>query len=119
MHRLKATERTWRARILGDDLAQHDRAVARSQKQLEELEAAFHAYRDVRRLEVVTPFAGLFDPFSTVQEGEAAARELASPSHRGLFWCFSYQASLLAWAEALIEVYKGTIKVEKKRRSPR
>lgn len=119
IHRLKSTERTFRIRIHNEDLAAYERAVARSQAQLEELEKAFEAYRNVKRLEVVTPFASLFDPFAALGENGVAGRDLTAPSHRGLYWAFSYQASLLAWSEGLIEVFRETMKIEKKRRKPR
>ncbi|ORY69419.1 hypothetical protein BCR35DRAFT_307980 [Leucosporidium creatinivorum] len=119
IHRLKSTERTFRIRIHNEDLAAYERAVARSQAQLEDLEQAFEAYRNVKRLEVVTPFASLFDPFAALGENGVVGRDFAAPSHRGLYWAFSYQASLLAWSEGLMEVFRATIQVEKKRRKPR
>lgn len=85
---------------------------------LQELETALEIYRETKRLEVVKPFAELFDPFSPKdRNGEGIA--LKDPSHRGLYWAFSFQFSLMGWSDALLEVLKETINVERKRKRPR
>lgn len=114
IHRLKSAEKTWKNFFFGEDEAEHSAFVAESEKIIAEVEAALESYRDVKRLDVLKPFASLFDPM-------AAKDRLAyqSPSHRGLFWGMSYQFSLNGWAEALISVLKETATIEKKRIRPR
>lgn len=92
IYRLKSKESLWRfltRRNRGD--ADEERDIAKSQEQLAQLEEALNAYRDVKRLEVITPFASLFDPFAHPKSEDG--KQLASPSHRGLFWAMSYQVS--------------------------
>lgn len=79
-----------------------------------ELETAINYYRDTKRLDVVKPFASLFDPFAPRDR-----ETFQSPSHRGLFWAFSLQFSLLAWSDSLLELCQGVTALEKKRRRMR
>ena len=111
IHRLKFS---WRAVFYDDEIA-HDIAVAVNAACLEDLERVMTEYRDVRWLDVVRPFASLFD--SSTPEDQFSL--LKTPSHRGLFWAFSYQFSSMRWGEAVLEVAKETFRVEKKRRRPR
>lgn len=70
-------------------------------------------YKLSKRLDVVRPFAGLFDP------NVAKDKTLGAPSHRGLYWSFSYEYSLMGFAEALLAIAKETHQVQTKRRRPR
>lgn len=113
IHRLKWTEKSWRAYFI-DDTEEHNKFIAESEKVLQEVEVALEAYREVKRLEVLTPFASLFDP--------NAAKDrvtYSSPSHRGMFWCMQFQYSLLGWSEAFHAVLKETTTIDKKRRKAR
>ncbi|KAM0749705.1 hypothetical protein T439DRAFT_326581 [Meredithblackwellia eburnea MCA 4105] len=96
---------------------EHKQAVKDTEAMLQELEKALATYRDETRLDVVRPFACLFDPVNADSVG--AEDKLEAPSHRGLFWAFSYQFSLLGWSTALVEVFKETAAIEKKRKRPR
>lgn len=102
-HRLKTYEVT----------AEYDQHVTHTQKLVSAVARALEDYRAVKRLTVVTPFARLFDPM--------APRDVAllAPSHRGLFWAFSYQFSLIGWAEAFLVLFQSVALLEKKRRHRR
>lgn len=113
IHSLKSSDRPW-AFWATEDPTLHASRVAASAASLASLEKALEEYRDTKRLDVVRPFASLFDPAAPRERWEAVA-----PSHRGLFWAFSYQFSLMGWAEALADVAKETYGVEEKRRRPR
>ncbi|GAA6020046.1 hypothetical protein JCM10207_006768 [Rhodosporidiobolus poonsookiae] len=117
IHRFKSFENTWGA-IFRYDPKLVDKRIDESRKRLEKLKAAYELYRDVQRLDVVRPFGRLFDPFGHGPEGEAED-ELKTPSHRGLFWAFAYQHSLIVWSEALIDLFETMVKIEEKRRRPR
>ncbi|GAA6024554.1 hypothetical protein JCM11491_000604 [Sporobolomyces phaffii] len=127
VHRIKSTENTWSYVFhASDDVV--DRQVAASERQLAALRLALDAYRTEQRLDVVRPFAKLFDPYgggggsAAAPAGEldgSGSSSFETPSHRGLFWAFSYQASLLGWTEALVDVYEAVLRIEKKRRRPR
>lgn len=114
IHRLKSSEKTWKA-VFHEDIDEYNSSVAENAACLEDLERAMAEYREVRRLDVVRPFASLFDPSAP----KDPLSLLKTPSHRGLFWAFSYQFSLMKWGEAVLEVAKETFRVEKKRRRPR
>ncbi|GJN90426.1 hypothetical protein Rhopal_003437-T1 [Rhodotorula paludigena] len=119
IHRFKSLDDTYRAffRPNSDEI---DRLIATSKTQLDELKRVLAEYRDTRRLEVVKPFAKLFDPYgSDGRASEVDDEDLQSPpSHRGLFWAFQYQHSLLGWGEALVELFETVLKLETKRRRP-
>ncbi|GAA5852185.1 hypothetical protein JCM8547_006692 [Rhodosporidiobolus lusitaniae] len=115
VHRLKSLESTWAATFRYDDKAVEE-LVAKSRAQLDELKAAYKAYRDLKRLDVIRPFNKLFDPYGAgIDEDE----QLHAPSHRGLFWAMSYQNSLMGWGEALIDLSETVLSIETKRRRPR
>ncbi|GAA5957141.1 hypothetical protein JCM21900_003109 [Sporobolomyces salmonicolor] len=118
VHRLKSREQTWPAFLCRFDRAAHEAAVKKSEAQLRELRAALDAYRDEKRLDVIRPFARLFDPYGmgAPREGEELQ---APPSHRGLYWAFSYQSSLIGWTEALVDLFEEALKIEKKRKKAR
>lgn len=119
IHRFKSLDDTWRAlvRYNADEV---EKLVKVSRSQLDELKAALARYRDDKRLEVVRPFARLFDPYGVDARGEPSEDEMQSqPSHRGLFWAFQYEHALLGWGEALVELFETVLKVETKRRRPR
>ncbi|GAA5921957.1 hypothetical protein JCM1841_005015 [Sporobolomyces salmonicolor] len=118
VHRLKSREKTWPAFVCRFDPAAHEAAVKKSEAQLRELRAALDAYRDEKRLDVIRPFARLFDPYGAgaPREGEELQ---APPSHRGLYWAFSYQSSLIGWTEALVDLFEEALQIEKKRKKAR
>ncbi|GAA5852458.1 hypothetical protein JCM9279_003454 [Rhodotorula babjevae] len=119
IHRFKSLDDTWRALVRYDD-DEVEKLVKASRSQLDELKAALVLYRDDKRLEVVRPFARLFDPFGAEVRGEVGDDEMKSqPSHRGLFWAFQYEHALLGWGEALVDLFETVLKVESKRRRPR
>ncbi|SCZ92065.1 BZ3500_MvSof-1268-A1-R1_Chr5-3g08313 [Microbotryum saponariae] len=87
---------------------------------IERVEMAHSHYRDVRRLDVIRPFAGLFDPISHLgPDGTIADDTFQAPSHRGLFWALSYQFSLISWGEALLDLSKECHTIGKKRQTVR
>ncbi|GAA5894372.1 hypothetical protein JCM6882_007642 [Rhodosporidiobolus microsporus] len=116
IHRFKSFENTWGSIVRYDDKAVEE-LVKKSQAQLDELKAAHEAYRDQKRLDVIRPFSKLFDPYGANEGGEE--QQLEAPSHRGLFWAFAYEHSLIGWSEALIELFETVVKLETKRRRPR
>ncbi|GAA5882877.1 hypothetical protein JCM16303_006623 [Sporobolomyces ruberrimus] len=121
IHRIKATENTWSYLFHPDD-SLVDEQIKTSEAQLEQLKAALGRYRDEKRLDVIRPFAKLFDPYGSGLEPPdplEGGENFQTPSHRGLFWAFSYQSSLLSWSEALVDVYESVLRIEKKRRRPR
>ncbi|BGP41609.1 hypothetical protein JCM10449v2_005600 [Rhodotorula kratochvilovae] len=119
LHRFKSLDDTYRA-LLRYNHDEVEKLVETSRAQLAELKAALDIYRDDKRLEVVRPFARLFDPFGAEARGELADEEMQSqPSHRGVFWAFQYQHALIGWGEALVELFETVLKVETKRRRPR
>lgn len=95
-----------------------EQLVIESRSQLDELSTALADFRDIRRLDVVKPFAKLFDPYG-LDPSQDDGEELQAPSHRGLFWAFQLQHALIGWSEALIDVFETTLKIESKRRRPR
>ena len=117
-HRIKSTENTWSYLFRSDDAAT-DELIRKSEVQLEELRSALKAYRNEKRLDVIRPFAKLFDPYGSELDPELHAADFQTPSHRGLFWAFSYQSTMLGWSEALIDVFESVLRIEKKRRRPR
>lgn len=119
IHRFKSLDDTWRALVRYND-DEVEKLVKASRSQLDELKAALALYRDDKRLEVVRPFARLFDPFGAEVRGEVGEDEMKSqPSHRGLFWAFQYEHALLGWGEALVDLFETVLKVESKRRRPK
>ncbi|GAA6054703.1 hypothetical protein JCM3770_000038, partial [Rhodotorula araucariae] len=120
LHRFKSLDDTYRAlfRYNHDEV---EKLVGTSRAQLAALKAALAAYRDDKRLEVVRPFARLFDPFGAEARGELTRDDemQSQPSHRGLFWAFQYEHALIGWGEALVELFETVLKVETKRRRPR
>ena len=94
--------------------ADHQADVRATKVLRAELAAALALYRDDRRLDVVRPFAHLFDP--TVG---SEFDKMQAPSHRGIFWAFSYQFSVLGWADALLTAFDEVARVEEKRRKPK
>ena len=100
--------------MFSENTEEYEKNTKLSRDILKKLELAIETYRTIRRLDVVKPFASLFDPTAARDD-----RFEQPPSHRGLFWAFSYQFSLLGWSDALLDVFKETVKVEKKRRRPR
>ncbi|GAA5833075.1 hypothetical protein JCM11251_006506 [Rhodosporidiobolus azoricus] len=116
IHRFKSFESTWDSVARYDDKAV-ETLVKKSQAQLDELKAAHEAYRDQKRLDVIRPFSKLFDPYGANTNAED--EQLDAPSHRGLFWAFAYEHSLIGWSEALIELFETVVKLESKRRRPR
>ncbi|KAI5478848.1 hypothetical protein MNV49_004580 [Pseudohyphozyma bogoriensis] len=113
IHRLKSSESTWAA-VFHEDVAAYEKRTKVTKDILERLEKEMEAYRHVKRLDVIRPFASLFDPTAPIDR-----ETFRSPSHRGLFWALSFQFSLMGWGLAVVEVYKETMAVEKKRRRPR
>lgn len=120
----------------------YDAQVMVSGEMVRELEKVLNEYRDVQRLDVIKPFASLFDP-STPH-----ADKLKAPSHRGLYWyvtltpfdslcivfssmsltnltdtsirrAFSYQNALMGFSETLLDLLRETVQVEKKRKTAR
>ncbi|SCV72848.1 BQ2448_4385 [Microbotryum intermedium] len=87
---------------------------------IERVEKAHNLYRDVRRLDVIRPFARLFDPISHLgPDGTISDDTFRAPSHRGLFWALSYQFSLISWGEALLDLSKECHTIGKKRQTVR
>ncbi|GAA5893885.1 hypothetical protein JCM5296_004627 [Sporobolomyces johnsonii] len=120
VHRLKSREKTWPAFVRRFEPAAHEEAIKKSEAQLSELRAALAAYRDEKRLDVIRPFARLFDPYGARGAHDGEGEELqAPPSHRGLYWAFSYQSALIGWTEALVDLFEETLRIEKKRKKPR
>lgn len=127
--RLKATEITWRLfqRRSRQDEATYEQAIARSEAQLEELERAIVEYKDIKRLEILEPFATLLHPHESYLHGHNNgdgsssddATVINAPSHRGLYWVLSYQWHLISWSEALRDAFKETVAIERKRRKRR
>lgn len=117
IHRFKSLENTFASVMKYDEKAVEE-LIVKSKAQLDKLKQAYKNYRDVKRLEVIKPFAQLFDPYGTLRADEEEDA-MATPSHRGLFWSMSYQNSLLGWSEALIELFETIHQVENKRRRPR
>lgn len=70
---------------------------------VEHLRKAIDSYESEGRLSVVKPFAG------DSETGDA-------PSHRALYWAFSYQFSLIQFTKALLSVGIELEALEKKRR---
>lgn len=119
IHRFKSLDNTWRA-LVRYDADEVEKLVKASRARLDELKSALILYRDDKRLEVVRPFARLFDPFGAEVRGEVGDDEMKSqPSHRGLFWAFQYEHALLGWGEALVDLFETVLKVETKRRRPK
>ncbi|GAA6035596.1 hypothetical protein JCM8097_004920 [Rhodosporidiobolus ruineniae] len=125
IHRFKSLEDTWASIFRYDDKAVEE-ILAKSKKQLAALKTAHETYRDAKRLDVIRPFSKLFDPFGSESlrveggsDGSSHEEELQTPSHRGLFWAFAYQHSLIGWSEALIDLFETVVKLEEKRRRPR
>jgi len=119
IHRIKSTENTWSYIFhVNDNIV--DEQIQKSEAQLQELKSALQAYRNEKRLDVIRPFAKLFDPYgSGLEPQDPHDGDFETPSHRGLFWAFSYQSSLLGWSEALVDVFESVLRIEKKRRRPR
>ncbi|GAA6062092.1 hypothetical protein JCM10212_002342 [Sporobolomyces blumeae] len=119
IHRSKATENTWSYLRRKED-PQLRALLEKAKEQLESLRSSLRTYRDDKRLDVLRPFGKLFDPYgSGLQEPGVDEGSLRTPSHRGLFWAFSYQSALLNWTEALLDVFEFVISVEEKRVRPR
>ncbi|GAA5958870.1 hypothetical protein JCM10213_009045 [Rhodosporidiobolus nylandii] len=120
IRQFKSVQSTWNAIFRYDDQAVEE-MIRQSRKQLDELKAAHEAYRDAKRLAVIKPFAKLFDPYGAGLKSDQGEEdeEMDAPSHRGLFWVFAYQHSLIGWSEALIELFETMVKLQKKRRRPR
>ncbi|KAK4049887.1 hypothetical protein OIO90_005276 [Microbotryomycetes sp. JL221] len=123
IHRLKDSDGIWINLIKRNrDSESHAKACEATAQQIKVLKDVIARYRDDKRLEVIRPFHRLFDPIGaeTVAglrafEGGAEVEELRAPSHRGLFWCLSYQFTILGWAEALLDLFNEVARVEKKR----
>lgn len=115
IHRLRATGTVYPFQRRDDSA--YAAAVAKSEEQLRALEAAISDYRDVKRLEVLEPFKDLIDRHDLDREPDSD--EMRAPSHRGLYWVLSYQWHLLSWSEALRNLFRETISIERKRRQPR
>lgn len=119
LHRFKSLDDTIRAAFRYNQ-AEADETIRISQEQLDTLKRAITSYRETKRLEVVRPFAAIFDPFGTETRGDGVEHEdLQAPSHRGLFWCFQYEHVLLGVSEALVDIFETILKFEQKRRRPR
>ncbi|GAA5961874.1 hypothetical protein JCM8115_001452 [Rhodotorula mucilaginosa] len=119
LHRFKSFDDTWRA-TFRYNAEETDQTIRVSQQHLDKLKAAITEYRDTKRLDVVRPFAKLFDPFGSETRGsEYGGEELQAPSHRGLFWAFQYEHCLIGWSEALVDIFETVLRFEKKRRRPR
>ncbi|GAA6054812.1 hypothetical protein NBRC10513_007431 [Rhodotorula toruloides] len=116
IHRFKSLNDTLRAAFRYNE-KEAEQLIIKSRAQLDELKTALADFRDTRRLDVVKPFAKLFDPYGLDQSHDG--EELQAPSHRGLFWAFQLQHTLIGWSEALIDVFETTLKIESKRRRPR
>ncbi|KAJ3016932.1 hypothetical protein HKX48_003802, partial [Thoreauomyces humboldtii] len=111
IRRLKRGEKFWLS-LVREDVNEYEKATVKSAEMLRSLDDALKEYREDRRLDVIKPFASLFDP----AKGDQGSEVLRAPSHRGLYWALSYQFALLGFADALREVYSETILIEKKRR---
>ncbi|KAK4700228.1 hypothetical protein P7C70_g6023, partial [Phenoliferia sp. Uapishka_3] len=116
IHTLKANDQPWSSFFKTDE-ASHAASLAKTASVFAALESALSDYRNVRRLDVVKPFACLFDP--AAYRGDQEEQKLEAPSHRGLFWCFSYEFTLMGWSLALLELFKEIAGIEKKRRKAR
>ncbi|GEM08584.1 brefeldin A sensitivity protein-related, DUF2421 containing protein [Rhodotorula toruloides] len=110
IHRFKSLNDTLRAAFRYNEM-ETEQLVIKSRVQLDELKTALADFRDTRRLDIVKPFAKLFDPYS-VDSSHSDGEELQAPSHRGLFWAFQLQHTLIGWSEALIDVFETTLKIE-------
>lgn len=80
----------------------YEATVELSARMVKHLEKSLSDYRDWRRLDVIKPFASVFDP-STLE-----GSDLAAPSHRGLFWAFSYQNALMSCVLLLLLLRPST-----------
>lgn len=68
-------------------------SVQDNKKVIEVFRAALEQYRQTDRLEVVKMFGGLFDPDTDFGSPSRTPNgsEHPRPSHRGLYWIYSYQ----------------------------
>lgn len=113
IHRLKRQDTLWYY-LFPQKEGVHEENVRATKELRDQLAAALKLYKEDKRLDVVRPYAHLFD--SSV--GKEYDR-METPSHRGIFWAFSYQFSIMGWADALLDVFDHVAKVEQKRRKPR
>ena len=113
VHRIKQHDSLWYY-IKPQKEADHLADVGVTKVLRDELAAALALYRDDRRLNICRPFAHLFDP-TVGKEFD----KMQTPSHRGIFWAFSYQFSIMGWAEALLTVFDEVARVEDKRVKPK
>lgn len=63
-----------------NDDTEYDEAIRRSAEVVREVEQAIQHYRTIKRLDVINPFASIFDPATPQSD------ILSAPSHRGLYW---------------------------------
>jgi hypothetical protein len=96
------TEKAW-----GTDVSYNETMLERLEKSVEE-------YKSTRRLEVIRPFAHLFDP--SVPRLDSRDQR---PTHRGLYWGFYYQWSLMNFADGLVSLMRDFVALEKKRKNVR
>lgn len=113
VHRIKQQDSLW-SYFKPQKEADYQADVRATKVLRDEIAAALTLYRDDKRLDVVRPFASLFDP-TIGKEFD----KMQAPSHRGIFWAFSYQFSIMGWADALLVAFDEVARVEDKRTRPR
>jgi hypothetical protein len=77
---------------------------------LQRLEKAIENYKNSKRLEVIRPFAHLFDP--SVPKVDTRSQK---PTHRALYWGFYYQWSLMNFTDEVLSLTRDFVMLEKKR----
>lgn len=113
VHRIKQHDSLWYY-LKPQKEADHQADVRATKILRDEIAATLTRYREDKRLDVIRPFSHLFDP-TVGKEFD----KMQAPSHRGIFWAFSYQFSVMGWADALLVVFDEVARVEEKRRKPK
>jgi hypothetical protein len=84
--------------------------IAENEAVLQRLEKAIETYKNSKRLEVIRPFAHLFDP--SIPNAEPRSQK---PTHRALYWGFYYQWTLMNFTDGVLALSRDFVALEKKR----
>jgi hypothetical protein len=84
--------------------------ISENEAMLQRLEKAVATYKASKRLEVIRPFAYIFDP--SIPNVHSRSEK---PTHRALYWGFYYQWSLMNFADAVLGLTREFVMLEKKR----
>ncbi|KEI37617.1 uncharacterized protein L969DRAFT_89573 [Mixia osmundae IAM 14324] len=87
--------------------------VSERSSALAKLETALHEYRTIKRLEIITPFAPLFD---RLHRHDGRVRQ---PSHRALFYSMQYQWALMQFADKVRALVSELVEIQKRRPTKR